>query len=97
MKKPAPKRSSRTRSGKSQGKLPGAPSAMLYLIDNPDDTVTHTPPVCAGCRNVAVQFFAPTDQPIVCPMGSDSGSTSWLARPVCPAGRGQSRVSACQE
>jgi len=48
-KKPAPKRSVRTRSGKPQGKQPGAPSATLRLIDDPDDTITHTPPVCAGC------------------------------------------------
>ena len=44
-KKPAAKRSSRTRPGKQ----PGAPSATLRLIDDPDDTITHTPPVCAGC------------------------------------------------
>src|SRR5512144_3296733 len=48
-KKPAPKRSVRTRSGKPRGKQPGAPSATLRLIDDPDDTITHTPPVCAGC------------------------------------------------
>jgi len=48
-KKPAPKRSLRTRSGKPHGKQPGAPSATLRLIDHPDDTITHTPPVCAGC------------------------------------------------
>src|SRR3954463_10609587 len=48
-KKPAAKRSSRTRSGKPRGKQPGAPSATLRLIDDPDDTITHTPPVCAGC------------------------------------------------
>ena len=48
-KKPAAKRSVRTRSGKPQGKQPGAPSATLRLIDHPDDTITHTPPVCAGC------------------------------------------------
>jgi transposase len=48
-KKPAAKRSVRTRSGKPQGKQPSAPSATLRLIDDPDDTITHTPPVCAGC------------------------------------------------
>jgi transposase len=48
-KKPAAKRSVRTRSGKPRGKQPGAPSATLRLIDDPDDTITHTPPVCAGC------------------------------------------------
>ncbi|MGH3620665.1 MAG: DUF6444 domain-containing protein [Sciscionella sp.] len=49
--KPAPKRSMRTRSGKPEGKQPGASSATLRLVDNPDDTITHTPPVCAGCEN----------------------------------------------
>src|SRR6185312_7293767 len=48
-KKPAAKRSSRTRSGKPRGKQLGAPSATLRLIDDPDDTITHAPPVCAGC------------------------------------------------
>src|SRR2546429_2403728 len=48
-KKPAAKRSVRTRSGKPRGKQPGAPGATLRLIDDPDDTITHTPPVCAGC------------------------------------------------
>jgi transposase len=38
VKKPAAKRSSRTRSGKPQGKQPGAPGATLSLIDDPDDT-----------------------------------------------------------
>src|SRR6266699_387262 len=46
VKKPAAKRSSRTRSGKPRGTQPGAPSATRRLVDNPDDTVTHTPPVC---------------------------------------------------
>src|SRR5437879_969418 len=48
-KKPAAKRSVRTRSGKPRGKQPGASSATLRLIDDPDDTITHTPPVCTGC------------------------------------------------
>ena len=48
-KKPAAKRSVRTRSGKPRGKQPGAPGATLRLIDDPDDTITHIPPVCAGC------------------------------------------------
>ena len=48
-KKPAAKRSVRTRSGKPRGKQPGAPSATLRLVDDPDDTITHAPPVCAGC------------------------------------------------
>lgn len=50
-KKPAPKRSTRTCSGKPPGKQPGASSATLRLVDNPDDTITYTPPVCAGCGN----------------------------------------------
>jgi transposase len=49
VKKPAPKRSIRTRSGKPQGKQPGASSATPRLVDDPDDTITHSPPVCAGC------------------------------------------------
>src|SRR2546430_1915006 len=48
-KKPAAKRSMRTRSGKPQGKQPGASGATLRLVDDPDHTITHTPPVCAGC------------------------------------------------
>src|SRR5438046_8839639 len=48
-KKPAAKRSVRTRSGRPRGKQSGAPSATLRLIDDPDDTITHIPPVCAGC------------------------------------------------
>lgn len=50
-KKPAPKRSVRTRSGRPRGKQPGAPGATLRLSDDPDDTITHIPPVCAGCGN----------------------------------------------
>ena len=49
VKKPAAKRSSRTRSGKPQGKQPGAPGATLSLIDDPDDTITHLPKICACC------------------------------------------------
>ena len=49
IKKPAAKRSVRTRSGKPQGKQTGEPSATLRLIADPDDTITHIPSVCAGC------------------------------------------------
>ena len=49
VKKPAAKRSMRTRSGKQRGKQPGSSSATLRLVDNPDDTITYSPPVCAGC------------------------------------------------
>jgi len=51
VKKPAPKRSSRTRSGKSRGKQHGAPGATLRLVDDPDETVVHEPPACRGCGN----------------------------------------------
>jgi hypothetical protein len=47
-KKPAPRRSMRIRSGKAQGKQPGASGATLGLVEDPDDTITHTPAVCAG-------------------------------------------------
>ena len=50
-KKPAAKRSVRTRSGRPRGKQPGAPSATLRLVDDPDDTITHTPPVCERSGN----------------------------------------------
>lgn len=49
VKRPAAKRSMRTRSGKPRGKQPGSPSATLRLVDDPDETIIHTPPVCAGC------------------------------------------------
>jgi transposase len=39
----------RTRSGKPPGKQPGASGATLRLVDDPDDTITHSPRVCAGC------------------------------------------------
>lgn len=48
-KKPAPQRSTRTRSGKPHGKQPGAPGITLHLVDDPDDTIIHSPSVCAGC------------------------------------------------
>lgn len=49
VKKPAAKRSSRTRSGKPQGKQPGAPGAALRLVDDPDVTLVHPPAACGGC------------------------------------------------
>ena len=49
VKRPAAKRSSRTRSGKPQGKQPGAPGTTLRLVDDPDVTLIHHPAACAGC------------------------------------------------
>lgn len=49
VKKPAAKRSSRQRSGKKPGKQPGAPGTTLRLVDDPDQTIVHEPPVCGGC------------------------------------------------
>ena len=49
VKKPAPKRSMRGRSGKPPGKQHGASSATLGLVDDPDSTIIYTPPVCGGC------------------------------------------------
>jgi transposase len=47
--KPAPKRSSRTASGRRRGKQDGAPGETLKLVDDPDETFTHDPAVCHGC------------------------------------------------
>ena len=49
VKKPAAKRSSRTRSGKPQGKQPGSPGTALCLVDDPDVTLVHPPTACGGC------------------------------------------------
>jgi transposase len=49
VKKPAAKRSSRTRSGRKPGKQPGSPGSTLHLVDDPDDTIIHLPPACGGC------------------------------------------------
>ena len=48
-KKPATKRSSRTRSGRKPGKQPGASSCSRSLIDNPDDTREIHPDRCRRC------------------------------------------------
>lgn len=48
-KKPAKKRSSRTRSGRSPGKQPGASSSSRSLIDDPDDTLVIEPDRCHAC------------------------------------------------
>lgn len=47
--KPAPKRSSRTRSGRRPGKQDGAPGATLRLVDDPDVTIRREPACCGGC------------------------------------------------
>lgn len=49
VKKPAAKRSTRTRSGKKPGKQPGAPGSTLELVEDPDDLVVHEPVACRGC------------------------------------------------
>ena len=48
-KKPAAKRSSRTRSGRKPGKQPGASSASRSLIDDPDDRLEIRPGRCGSC------------------------------------------------
>lgn len=48
-KKPAKKRSSRTRSGRHPGKQPGDSSVSRSLIDDPQDTITVYPHRCEGC------------------------------------------------
>ena len=45
---PAPK-SLRRKTGRGQGKQPGATGASLKLVDNPDTVVDHVPAVCGGC------------------------------------------------
>jgi transposase len=46
--KPAPK-SLRRKTGRGQGKQPGASGASLALVDDPDAVVDHEPSACAGC------------------------------------------------
>jgi transposase len=48
-KKPAPKRSLRTRSGRKAGKQPGAGSVSRRLVDDPDETFEVAPDRCGGC------------------------------------------------
>jgi transposase len=48
-KKPAPKRSSRVRSGRKPGKQPGASSSSRSLLDNADDTLEIQPDRCRRC------------------------------------------------
>lgn len=46
--KPAPK-SLRRKTGRVQGKQPGAPGASLKLVDDPGVVVDHVPVACSGC------------------------------------------------
>ncbi|MEC3982855.1 IS66 family transposase [Amycolatopsis sp. H20-H5] len=48
-KKPAKKRSSRSRSGLKPGKQPGMSSSSRSLIDDPDEMVVISPERCRGC------------------------------------------------
>ena len=48
-KKPANKRSSRSRSGRKPGKQPGAPSSSRSLVADPDRVVVIEPECCSGC------------------------------------------------
>src|SRR5436190_1289229 len=48
-KKPAQKRSSRTKSGRKPGKQPGASSASRSLLDEPDDRLVIEPGRCRAC------------------------------------------------
>jgi len=48
-KKPARKRSSRTKSGRKPGKQPGAPSSSRSLVDDADDTLEIHPDRCERC------------------------------------------------
>jgi len=48
-KKPAKKRSLRTRSGREPGKQPGTSSSSHSLIDNPDDRLVIPPDHCQRC------------------------------------------------
>lgn len=44
-----PPRSLRRKTGRGQGKQPGAPGASLKLVADPDSVVEHVPAACAGC------------------------------------------------
>jgi transposase len=47
--KPAPKRSSRRRSGRGPGKQDGTPGTTLKRVEDPDKTVISDPDTCCGC------------------------------------------------
>lgn len=43
------RRSSRTKTGRKQGKQPGAEGRTLRLVEDPDQVVDHLPAACSGC------------------------------------------------
>ena len=43
------RRSARGKSGRRQGKQPGAEGRTLRLVDDPDQVVDHVPAACSGC------------------------------------------------
>jgi transposase len=45
----APKRSSRTRSGRRPGKQDNAPGTTLGRVEDPDETIVRDPDTCCGC------------------------------------------------
>jgi transposase len=45
-----PPRSLRRVSGRKPGKQPGTPGAALSQVDDPEETFTHYPDACGGCR-----------------------------------------------
>ncbi|WP_322759271.1 DUF6444 domain-containing protein [Frankia sp. Cr2] len=47
--KAAPKRSSRGQSGRAKGKQHDDPGQTRKMVGDPDETVVHDPPACAGC------------------------------------------------
>lgn len=46
-----PPRSLRRKTGRGQGKQPGAAGASLALVEDPDRVVDHVPAACSGCGN----------------------------------------------
>jgi transposase len=54
--KPAPKRSSRTSSGRKRGKQDGAPGVTLRLVEDPDEIVRHKPGACGAHLGYAPVF-----------------------------------------
>lgn len=52
--KPAPKRSSRTSSGRRRGKQDGTPGQTLKLVEDPDQSIVHDPAACHGCGHSLV-------------------------------------------
>jgi hypothetical protein len=57
VKKPAAKRSSRTRSGREPSKQPGSEGTTLRLVEEPDDVVVLAPSACGGGDLAAGSVF----------------------------------------